>query len=126
MSENTISKTNYKYLSQEPGIQLIKEGNYKPKKLTIKIQIFDIPVNLNQMGYFDMQSREEIEITYEFLEIITVVKGKIVARDDKGRKFVAEEGDVLMFTPNTTVIFDVESDGNAIYTAHRLLEDSIM
>ncbi|WP_339226180.1 cupin domain-containing protein [Oceanobacillus sp. FSL K6-2867] len=118
-----ISKTNCKYLNQGPGIQLLKAGSYEPKILTRSIRIFDIPVNSIQMGYFDTY-KEEFEITYELLEIQTVIKGKIVARDDKGNRYRAEEGDVLIFTPTTTVIFDVESDGSAIYTAHHPSEVS--
>lgn len=124
MTGTTISKINYKYLNQGPGIQLIKAGSYEPKKLTNNIQLFDIPISSTQMGYFDM-NKDEFAITYELLEIQTVTKGKIVVRDDKGRKFSAEEGDVLIFTPTTTAIFDVESDGSAIYTTHHQSEYAI-
>ncbi|WP_067727610.1 cupin domain-containing protein [Oceanobacillus damuensis] len=118
MSEKTLSKINYKYLNQNPGIQLIKAGSYETKKLTNTIQFFNVPVSSTEMGYFDTH-KEEFKITYELLEIQTVAKGKIAVRDDKGRKFVAEEGDALIFTPTTTVLFDAESDGSAIYTRHR-------
>lgn len=130
MSEKTQSIKNYDWLNTGPGVKLIKYGTYKPKKLTNKSQIIDVPVcsneNAIQMGYFNMQPGEEFEFTYEFLEIKTVIEGKIVVRDDQGEKYVAEEGDVFVFTPTTTVIFDGESDGKAIYTAHRMPEDSMM
>ncbi|MFD4932573.1 hypothetical protein ACFWMS_27685, partial [Peribacillus butanolivorans] len=66
------------------------------------------------------------EFTYTFLEVKTVIKGKIIVRDDQGIKYVAEVGDVLIFTPDTTVIFDGESNGDAIYTGHRLPEPLFM
>jgi uncharacterized cupin superfamily protein len=78
------------------------------------------------MGYFSMQPSEDFEFTYTFLEVKTVIKGKIIVRDDQGIKYVAEAGDVLIFTPDTTVIFDGESNGDAIYTGHRLPEPLFM
>ena len=130
MSENTASKTKYNFLSQKPGIQVIKDGTYQPKTLTNKSQIIDVPVSSNvdqiQLGYFNMQPGEEFEFTYEFLEIKTVLEGKFVVRDDKGNKFVAEQGDVIIFSPTTTVVFDAESNGKAMYTAHRAPEDSML
>lgn len=133
MSENTMTKPEYTYLSQKPGVQLIKAGTYKKKELNdalnipaLKSQIIDVPItdkeNAIQLGYFSMQPSEDFEFTYTFLEIKTVIKGKIVVRDDQGVKYVAEAGDVLVFTPDTTVVFDKESDGDAIYTGHRLPE----
>ncbi|MCH6269260.1 cupin domain-containing protein [Neobacillus citreus] len=135
MSENTATK--YNYLSTKPGVQLIKAGTYKKIELNdvlgipaVRSQIIDVPVtdqqNAVQLGYFSMQPGEEFTFTYTFLEIKTIVKGKIVVRDDQGRKYVAEAGDVFIFTPETTVVFDGESDGEAIYTGHRLPEPLFM
>ncbi|WP_339226164.1 cupin domain-containing protein [Oceanobacillus sp. FSL K6-2867] len=130
MSERTAAQTTYNYLSQKPGVQLIKAGTYQPKPLTNKSQIIDVPISSNQnqvqLGYFNMQPGEEFEFLYEFLEIKTVIEGKIVVRDEQGKKYVAEEGDVFIFTPTSKVIFDAESDGKAIYTAHRPPEDSML
>ena len=96
----------------------------------VKSQIIDVPVtsqqNALQLGYFSMQPGEEFEFTYTFLEVKSIIKGKIVVRDDQGKKYVAEVGDVLIFTPDTTVVFDGESDGEAIYTGHRLPEPLFM
>ena len=39
----------------------------------------------------------------------------MVVRDAQNQKYVAEVGDVLVFMPNTLVIFDGESDGEAVY-----------
>ncbi|MET3322277.1 UNVERIFIED_ORG: putative cupin superfamily protein [Peribacillus simplex] len=137
MSEKTVTKTEYNYLSQRPGVQLIKAGTYSKIELdgvlaqpALKSQIIDVPVTSNvsalQMGYFSMQPSEDFEFTYTFLEVKTVIKGKIIVRDDQGIKYVAEAGDVLIFTPDTTVIFDGESNGDAIYTGHRLPEPLFM
>lgn len=74
------------------------------------------------MGYFNIGSGEDFEIIYKSLEIKTVINGKLVVRNEQGEKYVAEAGDVLIFTPVTTVTFDAESDGYAIYTVHQLPE----
>ncbi|WNS78014.1 cupin domain-containing protein [Domibacillus sp. DTU_2020_1001157_1_SI_ALB_TIR_016] len=137
MSKETLIKTEFNYLNEKPGVQLIKAGTYQKKELNsllgisaLKSQIIDVPVCTNEralsMGYFSMQPSEEFEFTYTYLEMKTVIKGKIVVRDERGTKFVAEAGDVLIFSPETTVVFDKESDGEAIYTAHRLPEPLFM
>jgi uncharacterized cupin superfamily protein len=137
MSEKTVTKTDYTYLSQQPGVQLIKAGTYKKIELNevlgipaVRSQIIDVPVTDKQdslqLGYFSMQPGQEFVFTYTFLEVKTVVRGKIVVRDDQGKKYVAEAGDVLIFTPETTVVFDGESDGDAVYTGHRLPEPLFM
>lgn len=137
MSEKTLAKTEFDFLSQKPGVQLIEAGTYKKKELngllgipTLKSQIIDVPIsskeNALSMGYFSMQPSEDFVFTYTYLEVKVILNGKIVVRDDQGIKYVAEAGDVLVFTPETTVIFDKESDGEAIYTGHRLPEPSFM
>ena len=73
-----------------------------------------------------MQSGEEFEFVYEFLEVKFVYRGKFVLRDKQGNKCVAEAGDVVIFTPNVPIIFDAESDGDAFYTAYRLPEPTFM
>jgi ethanolamine utilization protein EutQ (cupin superfamily) len=137
MSENTVTKERFHYLSQKPGVQLIKAGTYEKKELNgllgipaLKSQIIDVPICSNEnaltMGYFSMQPSEDFEFTYTYLEVKVIINGKIVVRDGEGIKYVGEAGDVLIFTPETTVIFDKESDGDAIYTGHRLPEPSFM
>jgi ethanolamine utilization protein EutQ (cupin superfamily) len=137
MSEKMLTKTEFTFLSQKPGVQLIKAGTYKKKELNgllelpaLKSQIIDVPItdkeNAVQLGYFSMQPGESFTFTYTFLEMKVVLNGKIVIIDDKGEKYVAEQEDVLIFTPDTTVIFDKESNGDAIYTAHRLPEPSFL
>jgi uncharacterized cupin superfamily protein len=137
MNEKTAVKPEYNYLSQKPGVQLIKAGTIKKIELNnvlgipaVKSQIIDVPVtskeNALQLGYYSMQPGEEFEFTYTFLEVKTVIRGKFVVRDDQGNKYVAEVGDVIIFTPDTTVVFDSESDGDAVYTGHRLPEPLFM
>ncbi|MBM7652305.1 putative cupin superfamily protein [Neobacillus cucumis] len=137
MSKKTLTKEKFHYLSEKPGVQLIKAGTYAKKELNgmlgipaLKSQIIDVPIcskeNALSMGYFSMQPSEDFEFTYTYLEVKVIINGKIVVRDDQGIKYVAEAGDVLIFTPETTVIFDKESDGEAIYTGHRLPEPAFM
>lgn len=137
MSEKTITQTEFNYLSQRPGVQLIKAGTYEKKELNsllgipgVKSQIIDVPVsakhNAIQLGYFSMQESEDFEFIYEFLELKVVLSGKIIVRDDQGEKYIAEAGDVLIFSPTTTVIFDRESNGDAFYVGHRLPESLFM
>ncbi|RAS74553.1 hypothetical protein A4R27_23825 [Priestia endophytica] len=137
MNEGTLTKMDFDYLSKKPGVQLIKAGTYQKKELNnqlgipdLKSQIIDVPITSKNdalsLGYFSMQPSEDFEFTYTFLEAKVIINGKIIIRDDKGVKYVAEAGDVLLFTPDTTVIFDKESDGQAIYAAHRLPETAFM
>lgn len=132
-----LPEEKYSSLCQEAGIQIIKKGSLELLELDgllnipgLDSQILDVPLtdNVNQlsMGYFAMQPGEEFEIEYTFVELKVVTKGKFVLRDKQGNKYVAEEGDVIVFTPNVPVIFDGESDGEAFYTAHRAADPSFM
>ncbi|WP_087038462.1 cupin domain-containing protein [Oceanisphaera profunda] len=129
VNENNITK-----LAQEPGIQLFKAGTFKLNELAgllevnnLKSQMAELTVTDNSdgltVGFFAMQPGVEFEFVYEFVEYKVITKGKIVMRDLQGNKYVAEVGDVVLFTPNVTVIFDGESDGEAVYTAHRTAAD---
>ncbi|KMY50277.1 cupin domain-containing protein [Peribacillus loiseleuriae] len=137
MSTETTWLDELTYLNDKPGVKVIKAGTYKKKELNsilgipnLESQIIDVPVCTDkhglQMGYFSMQNSEDFEFTYTFLEIKIVFRGKIIVRDEQGNKYIAEEGDVFVFSPTTTVIFDGESDGDAFYTAHRLPEPSFL
>ena len=125
-----VNENNTTTLAQEPGIQLFKAGTYKLNDLAgllevnnLKSQMAELTVTDNSdgltVGFFAMQPGVEFEFLYEFVEYKVITKGKIVMRDLQGNKYVAEVGDVVLFTPNVTVIFDAESDGEAVYTAHR-------
>jgi ethanolamine utilization protein EutQ (cupin superfamily) len=138
MSENTVAKTNYTYLKGKAGIQLIKAGTYDKKELdavlgnpALRSQIIDVPVtdavNALQLGYYSMQpATDSFDFLYEFLEVKVIVRGKIVVSDQQGNKYVGEVGDVFIFSPGTVVTFEGESDGDAIYTAHRAPEPLFM
>lgn len=126
MSENTLTQNESKFLDEKPGIQLIKAGSYDLKELSklrgtpeLKGQIIDAPITDKKevltMGFFALQPSVDYSAEFDFIEIKVVTKGKIVVRDVEGNKYVGEVGDVLIFSPKTTVIFDGESDGEAVY-----------
>ena len=122
-------------LTTQPGIFLFKSGSLKLNDLSkllevegLKSQMAEVAVTNNSnalsIGHFAMQPGVEFEYVYDSVEYKVITKGKIVVRDKQGNKYVAEVGDVLLFSPDVTVIFDAESDGEAIYTAHRNAEPS--
>ncbi|OAH58333.1 MULTISPECIES: cupin domain-containing protein [Bacillaceae] len=130
-----------KVLSETPGIQVFKAADLEktfPKldvstiisQPGVNSQIVDVPVaetpNPLTLGFFSMQPGESFEFLYEVVEYKVVTKGKFVLRDLQGNRYEAEAGDVVLFTPNVPVIFDGESDGEAIYTAHRPADASFM
>jgi ethanolamine utilization protein EutQ (cupin superfamily) len=126
MSENTLTQNESKFLDEKPGIQLIKAGSYDLKELSklrgtpeLKGQIIDAPITDKKevltMGFFALQPSIDYSAEFDFIEIKVVTKGKMVVRDIEGNKYVGEVGDVLIFSPKTTVIFDGESDGEAVY-----------
>lgn len=134
----TTTKGNYNYLSQKPGLQLIKVGSYEKKELNtvlgipeVKAQILDLPVTKDEkavtLGLFSMQKAEiGFDFKHDFLEIQTVISGKFVLSDDLGNHFVAEAGDAVIISPGTTVTFHAESDGEAIYIKHILPDPSFV
>ncbi len=126
MTGNTLTKNEVKLLCAEPGIQLIKAGTYKLHELSelrgtpdLKGQIVDVPLTTEKaeltMGYFALQPSEDYSADFDFIEIKVVTSGTMIVRDVAGNRYVGEVGDVLVFSPNTTVIFDGESNGEAVY-----------
>jgi ethanolamine utilization protein EutQ (cupin superfamily) len=126
MSEKTLTQGQLNYLDAKPGIQLIKAGTYSLNELSVlrgtpelKGQILDVPITDKKevltMGYYALQPSVDYSAEFTFIEIKVVTKGKMVVRDVEGNKYVGEVGDVLIFSPKTTVIFDGESDGEVIY-----------
>ena len=122
-------------LTTQPGIFLFRSGSFKLNDLSkllevegLKSQMAEVAVTNNSnaltIGHFAMQPGVEFEYVYDSVEYKVITKGKIVVRDKQGNKYVAEVGDVLLFSPDVTVIFDAESDGEAIYTAHRNADPS--
>ncbi|KAB7706697.1 hypothetical protein F9802_10925 [Bacillus aerolatus] len=126
MSQKTIKQNEVKLLCEKPGIQLIKAGTYNLNEVgelrgtpELKGQILDVPLTDKKevvtLGYFALQPSVDYSVDFDFIEVKIVTKGKIVVRDVEGNKYVGEVGDVLVFSPKTTVIFDGESDGEAVY-----------
>ena len=122
-------------LTNKPGIFLLKSGSFKLNDLSkllavegLKSDMAEVAVTNNSnaltIGHFTMQPGVEFEYAYDSVEYKVITKGKIVVRDTDNNKYVAEVGDVLLFSPYTVVIFDAESDGEAIYTAHRSADAS--
>jgi len=122
-------------LTNQPGIFLLKSGSFKLNDLSkllevegLKSDMAEVAVTNNSnaltIGHFTMQPGVEFEYAYDSVEYKVITKGKIVVRDTENNKYVAEVGDVLLFSPYTIVIFDAESDGEAIYTAHRKADTS--
>ncbi|MER2088635.1 hypothetical protein [Sporosarcina sp. JAI121] len=126
MTGKTVTKNEAKLLCAKPGIQLIKAGTYKLNELSelrgtpnLKGQIVDVPLTTEKapltMGYFALQPSEDYSADFDFIEIKVVTSGTMIVRDVEGNRYVGEVGDVLVFSPNTTVIFDGESNGEAVY-----------
>ena len=125
------------FLSQEPGIQLIKAGTPEMVDLErsymqpgLKSTIIDIPItdekNALTVGRFEMRPSVDFPFFYEYLEVKTIVSGKIVVKDEAGARYEASPGDVYVFTPPHMVTFLAECDGTAVYVGHRGPEPSFL
>jgi len=126
MTEKTLAKKEEAFLCAKPGIQLIKAGTYKLNELSeirgtpdLKGQILDLPLTADKaeltLGYFALQPSEDYSADFDFIEVKIVTSGTMIVRDVEGNRYVGTVGDVLIFSPNTTVIFDGESDGEAVF-----------
>ena len=124
-------------LSQKPGIQLIKSGTPDLVDLEksyqrpgLRSKIIDLPITAAQnaltMGRFEMRPSVDFPFYYDYLEVKTIVTGKIVVRDEDGVRYEATPGDVFIFTPPYLVTFLAESDGTAVYAGHRGPEPSFL
>ena len=124
-------------LSQKPGIQLIKNGTpsqidleHSYQRPGLRSTIIDIPMSSEEkpltMGRFEMHPSVDFPFFYEYLEVKTIVTGKIVVKDEAGVRYEAEPGDIYVFTPPCLVIFQAESDGTAVYAGHRGPEASFL
>jgi len=128
---------NKSFLASEPGIKIIKKGEQELVDLEATYQcpglvsrIIDLPVTDSSLpltlGRFEMRPSVDFPFFYESLEVKTVITGRIVVRDEDGVLYEALPGDVLIFTPPTLVMFCAESDGEAVFIAHRLEEPSFL
>ena len=124
-------------LSRTPGIQLVKAGTPGLVDLEKTYQcpglissIIDVPIsdadNKLTMGRFEMRPSVDFPFFYEYLEVKTIVSGKIVVKDEDGVRYEATPGDVYIFTPPTLVTFLAETDGTAVYMGHRGPEPSFL
>ena len=125
------------YLSAKPGIQLLKYGSVDLVDLEkryqcpgLKSSIIDLPVSGDALpltlGRFEMRPSVDFPFFYEYLEVKTVVTGKIVVKDEDGVTYEALPGDVFIFSPPHLVMFCAESDGTAVYVGHRAKEPSFL
>ncbi len=123
--------------SQKPGIQLIKSGTPSQVDLKhsyqcpgLKSTIIDIPISsekkLLTMGRFEMRPSVDFPFFYEYLEVKTIVTGKIVVKDEGGVRYEAGPGDIYVFTPPCLVMFPAESDGTTVFAGHRGPEPSFL
>ena len=117
---------NASFINAKAGIYLIKAGSYRQNPLSqlknmpeLGGSILDIPLatanNALTLGYFTLKPSVSYEAVFNFIEVKIVTKGKMVVRDKDNQKYVANVGDVLVFMPETLVIFDGESDVEAVY-----------
>ena len=124
-------------LAQKPGIQLIKYGTPETVDLEqiylcpgLKSSIIDVPISDERhpltMGRFEMRPSVDFPFFYEYLEVKTIVTGKIVVKDEDGVRYEAHPGDVFVFTPPHMVTFLAECDGTAVYMGHRGPEPSFL
>ncbi|WP_339226869.1 hypothetical protein NSQ77_15105 [Oceanobacillus sp. FSL K6-2867] len=130
-----------KPLASKPGFEIFKVADLEKKyplldlgkmidKRGVNSEIVDIPIteSLNPLtiGLFSMKPGDSFDFLYETLEFKVVTKGKFVLRDEEGNRHVAETGDIILFSPNVPVVFDGESDGEAIYTKHAPADPGMM
>ena len=73
-----------------------------------------------------MRPSVDFPFFYDYLEVKTIVSGKIVVQDEAGRRYEALPGDVFVFTPPHLVTFLAECDGTAVYAGHRPPEPSFL
>lgn len=125
------------YLTTRPGIQVLKSGTDTLVELEssyacpgLSSRILDHPVTGVEapltVGRFEMRPSVDFPFFYEYLEVKTVVTGRIVVRDEDGERYEAGPGDVFIFSPPCLVMFCAESDGTAVYVGHRGPEPSFL
>jgi uncharacterized cupin superfamily protein len=121
------------FLAKPPGVYLVNAGTPEMVDLSermamphLKSQIIDIPLTKQTealtIGRFAMQASVDLPYQYDILEIKVILRGTIRVRDEQGRIYAASQGDMLVFLPPTSVVFMADSDGVAVYAAHRLKE----
>ena len=118
------------FIATKPGVQVLKAGNLDMADLAtrcdfpgLKSQIVDFPITDTEKpltaGRFTIQKSAELPFDYDFLELKIVISGSIRVKDSDGIIHQADVGDVIVFTPPTAVVFLGDSEGEAVYIAHR-------
>jgi uncharacterized cupin superfamily protein len=127
------SEPDLSFASAAPGVYLVKAETPTLVDLServampaLKSQIIDIPLTTNlealTIGRFAFQ--ESVDLPYEsnILETKIILSGKIRVQDEQGIIYEGAAGDIFVFVPPTRVIFLSDSDGMAVYAAHRSQE----
>ncbi len=118
------------FIATKPGVQILKAGNLDMADLAIrcdfpglKSQIVEFPITDSKKpltaGRFTIQKSADLPFDYDFLEVKIVISGSIRVKDSDGVIHQANVGDVIVFTPPTAVVFLGDSEGEAVYIAHR-------
>ena len=118
------------FVANKPGVRVLKAGTSDMADLAIrcdfpglKSQIVEFPITDSKKpltaGRFTIQKSVDLPFDYNFLELKVVISGSIRVKDSDGTIHQADAGDVLVFTPPTAVVFLGDSEGEAVYLAHR-------
>ncbi len=119
------------FIATKPGVQVLKASAVSAMAdLAIrcdfpglKSQILEFPITDSEKpltaGRFTIQKSVDLPFDYDFLELKIVISGSIRVKDGDGVIHQADVGDVIVFTPPTSVVFLGDSEGEAVYMAHR-------
>ncbi|WP_216595584.1 hypothetical protein [Myxosarcina sp. GI1] len=121
------------FIAAKPGVRVLKAGTSDMADLAIrcdfpglKSQIVEFPITDSEKplttGRFTIQKSADLPFDYEFLELKVVISGSIRVKDSDGVIHQADAGDVIVFTPPASVVFLGDSEGEAVYVAHRAFE----
>lgn len=119
-----------KFIAAKPGVKVLKAGTSDMVDLAVrcnfpglKSQIVEFSITDSEKpltaGRFTMQKSVDLPFDYDFLELKIVISGSIRVQDGDGVIHQANAGDVIVFTPPTSVVFLGNSAGEAVYIAHR-------
>ena len=119
------------FIAVKPGVQVLKASAVSDMAdLAIrcdfpglKSQILEFPITDSAKpltaGRFTIQKSADLPFDYDFLELKIVISGSIRVKDGDGVIHQADAGDVIVFTPPTSVVFLADSEGEAVYMGHR-------
>ena len=119
------------FIATKPGVQVLKASAISDMADLalrcdfpgLKSQIVEFPITDTEKpltaGRFMIQKSVDLPFDYDFLELKVVISGSIRVKDDDGVIHQANVGDAIVFTPPTSVVFLGDSEGEAVYIAHR-------